>query len=108
MSNHTSNSPTETSQHPPTISDLSIHDDERDPAASQLVDAHNDTEWRSHRSHVLVLTNAGKPLLSLHGDESKLAGVMAVAQALISVVKDMDGDALRIVWCVGMRVRRWC
>ena len=61
----------------------------------------DDTEWHDQLLHVLVLSNAGKPLFSLHGDEAKLAGLTAVAQALISVVKDMDGDMLhtvRYVW----------
>lgn len=57
----------------------------------------DDSEWHDQRLHVIVLSNAGKPLFSLHGDESKLAGLTAVAQALVSVVKDMDGDMLHVV-----------
>lgn len=64
----------------------------------------DDAEWHDQHLHVLVLSNAGKPLFSLHGDESKLAGLTAVAQALISVVKDMDGDMLRVVRCVQVAV----
>ncbi len=93
MSNHTADTP----QDPPNISNLSINEDDPTINSETVQESHNDVEWRSHQSHLLVLTNAGKPLLTLHGDEAKLAGVMAVAQALISVVKDMDGDALRIV-----------
>lgn len=56
-----------------------------------------DAEWHDQHLHLLVLSNAGKPLFSLHGDEAKLAGLTAVAQALISVVQDMDNDMLHVV-----------
>ena len=44
--------------------------------------------WALHRKHILVLSNAGKPIFSRYGDESRLAPVTGVLQALISFVKD--------------------
>ncbi len=52
--------------------------------------------WRSQRRHFFILSEAGKPIYSLHGDEDQLASLMAVMQAMVSYVADMGpgGDAL--------------
>jgi hypothetical protein len=50
--------------------------------------------WETYSKHVLVLTSSGKPIYSLHGDPDSLAGLMALATALISVVAD-HGDKLQ-------------
>ncbi|KAL0025489.1 hypothetical protein WJX77_005361 [Trebouxia sp. C0004] len=52
--------------------------------------------WRQQRKHVFVLSNAGKPIWTLHGDENALAGLMAVIQALISFVHD-KGDTMQSI-----------
>ena len=52
--------------------------------------------WKQHRKHVFILSNAGKPIWTLHGDENALAGLMAVVQALVSFVHD-KGDAIRSI-----------
>lgn len=52
--------------------------------------------WRQRRKHVLVLSNAGKPIWTLHGDENALAGLMGVVQALTSFVHD-KGDTMQSV-----------
>ncbi|KAL5971000.1 Protein SAND [Taenia solium] len=44
--------------------------------------------------HVFVFSDAGKPIYTRYGDESKLAHVMGVMQALISVVAQ-QGDQLQ-------------
>lgn len=46
---------------------------------------HN-AEWLSQREHIFVISSAGKPIYSLHGNEDKLATLCGVMQALISVV----------------------
>lgn len=50
--------------------------------------------WETYSKHVLVLTSSGKPIYSLHGDPDSLAGLTALATALISVVAD-HGDKLQ-------------
>lgn len=50
--------------------------------------------WRAHRKHVFVLSSAGKPIFSRFGDESKLAALAGVLQALISVVQS-NGDEIQ-------------
>ena len=52
--------------------------------------------WRQQRKHVFILSNAGKPIWTLHGDENALAGLMAVIQALTSFVHD-KGDAMQSI-----------
>lgn len=46
------------------------------------------------RKHIFVLSDAGKPIFALHGDEDEQASLMAVMQAMVSYVADM-GDSLR-------------
>ncbi len=51
--------------------------------------------WKRQRRHFFILSEAGKPIYSLHGDEDELASLMAVMQAMVSYVADMDeGDSL--------------
>lgn len=62
------------------------------PAAKEsYVDS---SEWRMQQKHIFVLSDAGKPIFALHGDEDELASLMAVMQALVSFVLD-SGDSLR-------------
>lgn len=48
--------------------------------------------WRSHRKHLFVLSSAGKPIFSRFGDESRLAGLTGVLQALVSFVAGNDDE----------------
>ena len=50
--------------------------------------------WAKHKKHVFVLSNAGKPIYSRYGDESKLAPFMGVLQAIVSFVDEQE-DELR-------------
>jgi hypothetical protein len=52
--------------------------------------------WRSKRKHFFVLSSAGKPIYSRHGDDSIISGYMGVIQAIISFFED-NGDTLRLV-----------
>lgn len=53
-------------------------------------------DWRGQSKHVLILSNAGKPIWTLHGDENALAGLMAVVQALMSFVHDR-GETMQAI-----------
>lgn len=46
----------------------------------------HDQTWLNEREHIFVLSSAGKPIYSLHGNEDKLATLYGVMQALVSVV----------------------
>lgn len=46
----------------------------------------HDKNWLGQREHIFVISSAGKPIYSLHGNEDKLATLCGVMQALVSVV----------------------
>ncbi|XP_035237958.1 vacuolar fusion protein MON1 homolog B isoform X9 [Anguilla anguilla] len=46
--------------------------------------------WRSHRKHVFVLSEAGKPIYSRYGNEEALSSTMGVMMALVSFVQSGD------------------
>lgn len=50
----------------------------------------------AHPKHVLVFSNAGKPVYSYRGDENELAGLMATAHAIMAVAQSR-GESLRHV-----------
>lgn len=50
--------------------------------------------WRDKKKHFFILSAAGKPIYSRHGDESVLSGYMGVIQAIISFFQDGD-DTLK-------------
>lgn len=67
------------------------------------VDDHlHDPEWLNKREHVFVLSSAGKPIYSLHGNEDKLATLFGVMQALVSVVY-ANQDVIMSIHAVGMK-----
>jgi hypothetical protein len=56
-------------------------------AASAGADAAAAAGLWHYPKHIFVFSSAGKPVFSLHGDENELAGLMATAQAIMSVVQ---------------------
>ena len=46
--------------------------------------------------HVFILSAAGKPIFSLHGDEQKLSSFIGLVQAIVSFCEDA-GDQVRTV-----------
>ena len=54
--------------------------------------------WRSQPKHFFILSDAGKPIYSRHGDEDELSSLMAVMQAHVEFVHDL-GDTIRAVHC---------
>jgi vacuolar fusion protein MON1 len=52
--------------------------------------------WAAHRKHFFVLSSAGKPIYTKYGDDSRLATLFGIIQALISFVQD-DGDTIRSI-----------
>jgi hypothetical protein len=56
----------------------------------------SDEEWREQDKHLFVLSEAGKPIYTLHGDEDILVSLFGVMQALVSYVAD-SGDSIRSI-----------
>ncbi|KAM9584643.1 vacuolar fusion protein MON1 homolog B [Morphnus guianensis] len=52
--------------------------------------------WRCRRKHVFVLSEAGKPIYSRHGNEEALAATMGVMMALVSFIQS-GGNAIRAI-----------
>lgn len=64
---------------------------ERDPQ-----DFLHNEEFLSKDLHVFILSTAGKPIYTLHGNEDKLVTLYGVMQALVSVVQT-NNDTLRCI-----------
>lgn len=52
--------------------------------------------WRSHRKHVFVLSEAGKPIYTRYGTEEALSSTMGVMMALVSFV-EADKNTIRAI-----------
>ena len=70
------------------------------PSRSRPDESDSHPSWLRRRRHLLILSDAGKPLWSRYGDEGALAGFTAALSAIVSFVGD-DGDALRSVGSLG-------
>lgn len=63
----------------------------------------HDPEFLNKNLHVFVLSTAGKPIYTLHGNEDKLATLYGVMQAIVSVVQSNDDDNLMAINAEGVR-----
>lgn len=75
---------------------------DKDADDAEVDDHLHDPEWLNKREHVFVLSSAGKPIYSLHGNEDKLATLFGVMQALVSVVH-ANQDVIMSIHAVGMK-----
>ncbi|XP_068171083.1 vacuolar fusion protein MON1 homolog A isoform X1 [Antennarius striatus] len=59
--------------------------------------------WRSHKKHVFVLSEAGKPIYTRYGTEEGLSSTMGVMMALVSFV-EADKNVIRSIHADGCKV----
>lgn len=59
--------------------------------------------WRSHRKHMFVLSEAGKPIYSRYGTEEALSSTMGVMMALVSFV-EAEKNIIRSIHADGCKV----
>ncbi|KAK7540549.1 trafficking protein Mon1-domain-containing protein, partial [Phyllosticta citribraziliensis] len=59
-------------------------------------------QWRSKLKHYLILSSAGKPIYSRHGDDQLIANSIGVVQTIISFYQDAD-DTLKGFTAGGVR-----
>ena len=52
--------------------------------------------WMNHYKHFFILSSAGKPIYTKYGDDSKLATLFGIIQAIISFIQE-DGDTIRSI-----------
>ncbi|MED6236429.1 hypothetical protein ATANTOWER_009086 [Ataeniobius toweri] len=60
-------------------------------------------EWRSHKKHVFVLSEAGKPIYTRYGTEEALSSTMGVMMALVSFV-EAEKNIIRSIHADGCQV----
>ncbi|XP_017117151.1 vacuolar fusion protein MON1 homolog A [Drosophila elegans] len=65
-------------------------------------DYQHDSLWRGQKKHIFILSEAGKPIFSLHGNEDKLATLFGVIQALVSFVQ-LGQDAITSIHAAGIK-----
>lgn len=70
--------------------------------SSDCDDYLHDPDWLNKQEHVFILSMAGKPIYSLHGNEDKLATLFGVMQALVSVVQS-NQDTIMSIQARGVR-----
>ena len=66
--------------------------------------------WRSHKKHVFVLSEAGKPIYSRYGTEEALSSTMGVMMALVSFV-EAEKNIIRSIHAgqnVQSLIPKWC
>uniref|UniRef100_A0A1A8S9T2 Vacuolar fusion protein MON1 homolog n=1 Tax=Nothobranchius rachovii TaxID=451742 RepID=A0A1A8S9T2_9TELE len=59
--------------------------------------------WRSHKKHVFVLSEAGKPIYTRYGTEEALSSTMGVMLALVSFV-EAEKNVIRSIHADGCKV----
>jgi hypothetical protein len=52
--------------------------------------------WEFYPKHVFILSSAGKPIFSRHGDEQEMVTTFGLLQAVISIAQD-SGDSIRCI-----------
>lgn len=57
--------------------------------------------------HVFVLSHAGKPIFTRHGDEQRLAPLMGVIQAIISFSQSTPGETDDCIRSITAGKRKW-
>ncbi|CAM9793178.1 unnamed protein product [Ectocarpus sp. 8 AP-2014] len=66
-------------------------------ASSEGEDDDDDFDWGAAK-HIFVLSNAGKPVFSLSGDEQRLSTLMSLIQGMLSLCADCDnGDEMESI-----------
>lgn len=72
------------------------HNRDVSPEGSTKEEDVSSEAWRSHRKHVFVLSEAGKPIYTRYGSEEALSSTMGVMMALVSFV-EADKNIIRSI-----------
>ncbi|XP_055638116.1 protein SAND [Toxorhynchites rutilus septentrionalis] len=62
----------------------------------------HDPNFLKKKRHVFILSSAGKPIYSMHGNEDKLATLFGVMQALVSFVQS-NNDSIKSIHAMGVK-----
>lgn len=72
------------------------HNKDLSPQSRSKEEDMSSEAWRSHRKHVFVLSEAGKPIYTRYGSEEALSSNMGVMMALVSFV-EADKNIIRSI-----------
>ena len=67
-----------------------------EPERLNSVEDMDDPGWKSHKKHIFVLSEAGKPIYTRYGNEEKLVTMMGLMQAIVSFLQDAN-DSIRSI-----------
>lgn len=76
-------------------SELEFHSNSsssREHLANDDHDILNEPSWVNQKNHIFILSNSGKPIYSLNGDEDKISHLFGVISAIVSVIENDDDD----------------
>ena len=79
------------------LDELALGSDEEqfeDATSSPSPECEGDGGWITRPKHLFVLSEAGKPIYSLHGEEEMLVSICGLMQAMVSFVAD-SADTIR-------------
>ncbi|XP_062547011.1 vacuolar fusion protein MON1 homolog A [Armigeres subalbatus] len=62
----------------------------------------HDPKFLLKKKHVFILSSAGKPIYTMHGNEDKLATLFGVMQALVSFVQSSN-DSIKSIHAMGVK-----
>nr|CAG4650054.1 EOG090X03TW [Sida crystallina] len=75
---------------------ISVSAEETALTPMDVLDGSDSAVWKNQKKHFFVLSEAGKPIYTRHGNEEQLVTLFGVMQAIVSVVED-DQDSLQII-----------
>lgn len=70
--------------------------------AADAEDYLHDPKFLAKKKHVFILSSAGKPIYTMHGNEHKLATLFGVMQALVSFVQS-NNDSIKSIHAMGVK-----
>ena len=77
----------EDAQEEPRVEVQKERNEEEQPESRSKEEDVSSEAWRSHRKHVFVLSEAGKPIYSRYGTEEALSSTVGVMMALVAFVE---------------------
>lgn len=81
-------------------SELEFHSNSsssREHLANDDYDIMSEPSWINQKCHIFILSNSGKPIYSLNGEEDKISHLFGVISAIVSVIEDDDNDDIKSI-----------
>lgn len=81
-------------------SELEFHSNSsssREHLANDDHDILSDPSWINQKCHIFILSNSGKPIYSLNGEEDKISHLFGIISAIVSVIEDDDEDDIKSI-----------